>query len=378
MLQNRFSLQNALLMLLAAGVLTAFGCGQLTDKDRIRIAKVGEQYITRGDLFKLIREMPDTERPMIRSRGDLLRVLNDHIDTRVKLPLGKKLAAEGKVSVDRELAREQYFRESGDQEEQLRAMWRMEVPKSGEITPMMNLYGLTPELLQFNKDSIEEETDRMVEKLQAEQAVEYLAVEAVKAGKITIEEQEIQRDYEFMKEELVTLEELQFIGIRFIADDPEAAAKASAVRDRITAGESFDALAAEYEAKGAADGVQYVFQSGIQNNPALEKFRGFWAAASGAEAESVIGPVYLPVYQQVARDKEGHTRTVDMPAAYIIFKVLEHKPAGILDYERAKPFVMKPLLLSKMMHLLRDERGVEVYQDKLPDPAQMQGPATTL
>jgi len=26
-----------------------------------------------------------------------------------------------------------------------------------------------------------------------------------------------------------------------------------------------------------------------------------------------------------------------------------------------------------MMHLLRDENGVEVYEDKLPDPAQMQG-----
>lgn len=378
MMQNRFCFNRTFFLLLVAGVLMMSGCGQITDKDRIRIAKIDDRYITRGDLFKLIREMPDTERPMIRSRGDLLRVLNDYIDTRVKLPLGKKLAAEGKVSVDREQAREQYFRESGDQEEQLRAMWRMEVPKSGEITPMMELYGLTPELLQFNKDNIEEETDRTVEKLQAEQAVEYLAVEAVKAGKITIDEQEIQRDYGFMKDELVTFEELQFVGIRFVADDPEAATKAAGVRDRIVAGESFDALAAEYDAKGAAEGRQYVFQSGIMNNPALEKFRGFWAAASGAEPGSVIGPVYLPVYQQVARDNEGHTKTMDMPAAYIIFKVLEHKPAGVLDYEQAKPFVVKPLLISKMMHLLRDERGVEVYQDKLPDPAQMQGPTNTL
>jgi arsenate reductase-like glutaredoxin family protein len=43
----------------------------MTDKDRIRVAKVGERYITRGDLFKIIREMPDNVRPMIRTEAIL-------------------------------------------------------------------------------------------------------------------------------------------------------------------------------------------------------------------------------------------------------------------------------------------------------------------
>lgn len=376
-MQHRFGIRYSFLLLACAVAFVSFGCGQITDKDRIRIAKLGDRYITRGDLFKLIREMPDAERPMIRNRSDLLRVLNQHIDNRIKLPLGKKLAAEGKVSVPREVAREQFFREKGDEEEQLRIMWKMEVPEAGVITPMMQLYGLTPELLQFNKDNIEEGTDRMVEKLQAEQALEYLAVEAVKAGKISVDEAELQREYGFMKEQLATFEELGFIAIRFMAEDPNAPTLAAAVRDRITAGESFDAVVEEFKAKGAAEGREYVFQSGIMNNPALERFRGFWTAASGAKPGDIVGPIYLPAYQQVAQDQSGRTRTMEMPAAYIVFKVLEHKPAGVLDYERAKPLVVRPLLTAKMMHLLRDENGVEVYEDKLPDPEQMQGaPAT--
>ena len=140
-------LGNIFLLSFITTLFVVSGCGQITDKDRIRIAKIGDRYITRGDLYKIIRDMPDTERPLIRTQSDLLRVLNTHIDSRIKLPLGKKLAAEGKVSVDREQARERVFVESGDEEEQLRAMWQMEVPQAGVVTPMMKLYGLTPELL---------------------------------------------------------------------------------------------------------------------------------------------------------------------------------------------------------------------------------------
>ncbi len=370
-------LKKTALVLITVLISMILGCGQITDKDRIRIAKIGDHFITRGDLFKLIREMPDTDRPIIRTRSDLLRVLNQHIDSRIKLPLGKKLAAEGKVNVDREFAREQFFNESGDEAEQLRAMWKMEVPQAGVITPMMKLYGLTPELLQFNKDNIEESTDRMVEKLQADQAVEYLAAEAVKGGEITLEEAEIKREYEFMKEQLVTFEELQFLGIRFPASDTSALTQAAAVRSRLTAGESFDSLATEFEKRGAADGWQYVFESGIMNNPALERFRGFWTEASGAVPGDIVGPLYLPAYQQVAQDQTGRTKSVEMPDSYIVFKVLDHKAAGILEYEKAKPLVIRPLLVSKMMHRLREERGVEIYEDKLPDPSQFAGPAAS-
>jgi len=66
----------------------------IADKDRIKIARIKDEYITRGDLSKVIREMPDAERPEIRTKGDMLRVLNKHIDERIKLPLGTEVERE--------------------------------------------------------------------------------------------------------------------------------------------------------------------------------------------------------------------------------------------------------------------------------------------
>ncbi|MCK5862120.1 MAG: peptidyl-prolyl cis-trans isomerase [Candidatus Hydrogenedentes bacterium] len=362
------------LFLLVLAMFLAVGCGQITDKDRIKVAKIGEKYITRGKLFKLIREMPDAKRPIIRNRSDLLRILNQHIDSRIKLPLGRKLAAAGKVKISRDHAREQFFLESGDEAKMLRNSWTMEVPPSGVVTPLMKIYGLTPELLQFNKDNVDEGTDRVLEKMQGDKAVEYLAAAALKEGRITLDSAEIQREYKFMKEQLVSYEEITFIGIRFPSTLGDASAQAAKVLEEINGGIPFDDILKEYAEKGTQENIGYIMQSDISNNPALEKFRGFWSAASGAEKGAIIGPVYLPAYQQVVEDKDGNTRAINMPDAYLILKVLDHRPEHVMSFEEAKSLAAAPLLKAKMMHLLRDEKGVEVYEDKLPEPSQTQGP----
>lgn len=356
--------------MLAAAVLLAVlaaGCGRIVDKDRIRVAKMGDKYITRGDLFRLIREMPDTDRPKIRTRGDLLRVLNHHIDQRIKLPLGKKLKEEGKIDVDREQAREVYFQERGDDADYQRAMWQAEIPANDEITPLMKIYELTPDRLRNLKQNIEEGTDAVVARLLGESAVQYLAVEAFKEKRITISDEEFEREYRFSGETLDVFEEIAFRAVRFPAALPDASARASAVRARLDAGEGFDALVDEFLRRGAEEKVEYVIESGIQNNPALERFRGFWEVASGTAVDSIIGPVYLPTYRQVATDAQGRARAINMPDAYLVLKVLECKPARKLTLEEAKPTLAAPLIIGKMMQMLRDENGVEIYQDSLPD-----------
>ncbi|HNY85095.1 MAG TPA: hypothetical protein PKN23_01265 [Candidatus Hydrogenedentes bacterium] len=348
-------------------VLAGAGCGRIVDKDRIRVAKMGDAYITRGDIFKLIREMPDTDRPKIRSRGDLLRVLNQHIDQRIKLPLGKKLKEEGKIDVDREQAREVYFQERGDEADYLRAMWQAEIPVNNEITPLMKVYDLTPDRLRNLKQNIEDGTDAVVARLLGESAVQYLAVEAFKEKRITISDEEFEREYRFSGETLDVFEEIAFRAVRFPASLPDASARASEVRARLDAGEPFDALVDEFLRRGAADNIEYVIESGIQNNPALDRFRGFWEVASGAAVDTIIGPVYLPAYRQVATDAQGRARALNMPDAYLVLRVLECKPARKLTLEEAKPALAAPLIVGKMMQLLRDENGVEIYQENLPD-----------
>ncbi len=347
------------------------GCGQIIDKDRIRIAKVGDKFITRGDLFKLIREMADTERPKIQSKGDLLRILNQHIDAGIKIPLGKKLKDEGKIDIPRDAAREQYFRESGDEGDHLRAMWAMQVPANGESTPLMRQYDLTAERLQFQKDLIDEDTDRTLERMLGDKAVEYLAATAYKEGKITVSDEELAREYRMAGETMKTLEEMTFLAVRFPAALPDAPARAAEVRRRLDQGESFDALVDEHLLKGKAENRSYVIESGIANNPALERFKGFWDTASGSGPGTIIGPVYLPAYQQVAQDSQGRTRSVNMPDAYLVLRVSTHKPEKTLTMEEAKPLLAAPLLVGKMMEQLRGENGVEIYEDKLPEVSQM-------
>ncbi len=374
MLFLHFPVRRAIVAALALATLVVLGCGQLTDKDRIRVAKIGDRYITRGDLFKLIRETPDAERPMIRNRSDLLRVLNQHIDRRIKLPLGRQLAEEGKIEVSRDAAREEFFRRRGDDAEMLRHSWQMEVPPPGVVTPLMEVYGLTPALLQLNKDAVEEGTDRVLAELLGEQAVQYLAAEALRDGRITLDANELEREYQFMKEQLTTFEEISFLGVRFPTHLEDAAAMASQVREQVDAGESFDDIIQYYREQDEAQQVGYIIQSDIANNPELERFRGFWSAASGAQPGDIVGPVYLPAYQQVVEDREGRARAMQMPDAYLIFRVLEHQPERALTLEEARPIVAAPLLKAKMMRILRDERDIEVYEENLPDPGHAQGP----
>jgi len=55
--------------------------------------------------------------------------------------------------------------------------------------------------------------------------------------------------------------------------------------------------------------------------------------------------------------------------------VIASRPQSLLPYEQARPQVIVPLIKAKMMHLLREDNKVEIYEDKLPDPSHMQGPA---
>jgi PHD/YefM family antitoxin component YafN of YafNO toxin-antitoxin module len=342
------------------------GCGQIADKDRIRIAKLDNEYITRGELARLIYDMPDTERPNIRNRGDLLRVLNEYIDNKIKIPLGQQLAEEGKITVPREMAREQYFSQCGDDEETMRAVWNMQVPASGEMTPLMEVYKLTPESMKAMKALVEQETDKVVQKLQGEQAVAYLAVQDFKAGKLKLDPEAVKREYNVRKSELKRLEWMSFVAIRFPASMEGAAQAAAKVRERLESGEDFDAIVKEFQQKNPG----FIIQSEIENNPSLQRFKGFWVAASGAEPGTVVGPIYLPSYQQMAQDAKGQSKTVQMPDAYLILKVLDHKPEAQLSLEEAQPMLAPPILVAGEMKLLREQHGVEIYEDKLPDPGQ--------
>lgn len=352
------------LALCCLALATTAGCGRIADTDQIQVASLDGKAITRADLFRIIRNMRDDERPVIRNRGDLLRVLSQHIDEQVTLPLGRQLAREGKISVPREEALERYFATLGDQAEQQRALWNMEIPASGETTPLMQVYELTPEHLRAQKDFIDQEVDILIDKILGERAVQYLAVEALQKQEIALSEERLAQEYSLNPEAFQRLEQMVFRAIRIPAEEPDAVAVLTQVRRRVDAGEDFELIVDEF----LANRPGYVIESEIENNPEAERFHGFWQEASGAEKDAIIGPVYLPAYQQLAQDAQGRVVPRVVPESYMVLRVLEMRPGGALTLEEAKPVLAMPVLVREMMQRLRDERGVRIFEDKLPDP----------
>lgn len=342
-------------------------CGFIADKDRIRIAKMDDRYITRGDLFRIIREMSDAERPIIRNRGDLLRVLNDYINEQIKRPLADEVQQEvGKDLVSREAAAQRYFVKRQKEHEQ----------SEGEKVDFQAIYNLQdPKVLDISqaeldgqKQEMDVGIDRELEKMRSEAAVMYRALKALKDGSMTITQEELEQEYRLRKDELKKLEWMKFRALRFPADMPNSEIEAANVRKRLNNGELFDSLIDEYKARIPGCFVE----SEIENNPTLERFRGFWLNASGAQRGDYIGPVFLPQYQ-VMVEAQGQARAITMPDAYLVLEVLDHRPEQTLSIEEAKPALEPDIAVAKMMRLLREQHGVVIYEDKLPDPSMFEG-----
>ena len=340
--------------------LLSSGCGFISDKDLIKIAKIDGRYVTRGELTKYLRELSDEDRPYIRNKGDLIKTLNDYVDSQIKLPLGKQisaqLASQGKVLVPREQAMTRFFQDNKDND--FAKMYFAKDPKE---------VGMSDEDLQHLRAMIDTRIDVVQERMNGEEAVKFLGVEDYRNKKMTIRDDEFQQEYSLQKETLKKLETIGFRAIRFPADTPNSTpeADAAAVRKRIDGGEDFDKVFAEY----ANLNPVYVIESTIENNPASEKFRGFWLTVSGAEPGVLLGPVFLPEYQLAAQNDQGGTRMETMPAAYLILKVLTHAPETTMTLDEAKSQLAPSIIVVKEMKKLREDHGVEVYEDKLPDPS---------
>ncbi|HNR35679.1 MAG TPA: peptidylprolyl isomerase [Candidatus Hydrogenedentes bacterium] len=334
------------------------GCGFIADKDQIRVAKFKNRYITRGELAKVIRDMPDEDR-IIKNRGDMLRILSNYIDEQIKIPLGQEVEelykSRGQTLLPRSAAMQQYFQKH--EEDNYAAMYMAQDPA---------LFGMSKEQLDMAKEQMDNEIDELHEKLLGDAAVGYKAVEALKSGALTVTDAEYEQEYRLRKGEFKKLEWVKFLAIRFPAEQPGAGKDAAAVRKRIDAGESFDAIVEEFKAKDPAS----ILESEIENNPNLTRFATFWLEVSGREAGEIVGPVFLPDYQVIGKtDAAGKQSLQQMPAVYMVLKVLDHRPEEPMSLEEAKPQLAPTILIGKMMAELRKQNGVEIYEKKLPDPA---------
>mgnify|MGYP001602387352 FL=1 len=333
-------------------ILVVSRCGWIADSDRIVVAKADGKAIRRGDLMRIIRDMPDEERPLIQNKGDLLRALNRHIDDTIKQKLGDELSTAGKISVPREVARESYFQKHPEN----RKVFEIQDPSALDMTDSQ---------VRALRDGVEFEIDDEEKKLLREKALIYAVQEAVNNGALTVTPEELQREYDLRAAELMTFETLDFVAIRFPADDPKSTAAAARVMDQVRHGTAFEEIANAFETQNPGMVIRPVFE----NNPASERFRIFWEQASGHTAGDAF-MAKLPAYEQVKPGANGQpAQSVQMPAAQLVVKVVENRPPRKKTFEESRNDLATPLLISKMMRDLRTQHGVEVYDGKVPNPA---------
>jgi len=351
---------NATVLYALLGIGAMFGVGTLlysgsfiADKDRIVIARFEEQAITRGDFKEYLRDLPDEERPLIQTLDDALDALNFWINDRVKADLAKTLSAEGKIQVSRDLAREQYF----EKHPEFRNAYQLTDP-----TPL----GISAPELAAIQAEIEFGTDEEVERLLREEALLYTIQQAAQNRTISITPDEVRNEYERRKNEFVRYEFIEFFGLQFPIEMPQWAALSGEARRRIDSGESFNDVVASFVSRNPGFGLP---RSALQNDPAAERFKSFWASAHGAETGTIVGPVLLPTHDEYVADPQtGQPVKRTRPAAQIIIEILNREPERLKTIEEAANEVAALLATQKVLAQLRAERRVEVFPDKMENP----------
>lgn len=368
---------HAIMMLLPLSAVV-FSCAQLADRNNVRVAKVDGEYITRADFYDYIRSFPEMTRPKINNTADMLAVLNRMVDGRVKSQyvdpvIMSKLNDEQRASVLAETearARETFFLRLGDQAEQMRAVWEMEIPANDQPTELMNVYGLTADSLRETQAFIREQSAIIQRELLADQAVTIMAGQALQAGEIAVDPKALELEFAFQRENLVLPESVTFTGIRIAVREPGSLEKAQAVRQRLDSGESFDLIAQGFRAQNPDS----VTQNTLQRSEASQSFEEFWNTIGTAAPGDTAGPILMPSYQQMAVDASGQQRPMQVAETYMIVRVDAREPERAMTLQEATPRIAPPLIVAEMMKSLREKHGVEIYEDKLPEAGQFGGP----
>ncbi|MBX7257182.1 MAG: hypothetical protein K1Y02_12535 [Candidatus Hydrogenedentes bacterium] len=325
------------------------GCGYIADKNRIRIATMDGKPITRGDLTKILHDMDPDERPTIKTRGDLLKALQNYIDMRLKNELAKSLKDQGKIHVPRELAERIYL---------------IKNPEQVGMIGNPEEYKLTQRDIEYMKQERELGIDKELEKLEAEQAVAFRIDEAMKSGLIQILDEEYQSEYETRKQDLKHYEKVSFRGVFVPASNPEAGSIAASIVGRLHAGESIDDVA-----KSLANAKADILEAQLSHDPRNQKFAGFWQQAAESKPGDIVGPIFIQGWERGRLDAQGKQILEQLPESLLVAQVVDEVPETQKTLEESKEALAPLILYAKVMDQLRKEHGVSIFEENLPDPS---------
>lgn len=350
----------------AAAVMTA-GCGIVADKDRIEIARYNGVPFTRGDFKMAVMQMPAEEKPDLRTRGDVRMAVQDYIDGILQDALAERLASEGKIAVPDELAAQRYFEKNAEfQYDRI-----MAATNPAEV-------GLNPIDFAAMRTQITEGIEREKKVLLREAALAYQVQEALAANRYEVSDSEWRREYEIHKSKIFEPATASLKGVLIRADRDEAFALASEARKRLDAGVPVDEVMAEMRANRQGAPLDTTLRYN-PNDPAMAPFVEIWPELEGATAGTVVGPA--PVMPANRFDPASQS-VQQTPPALLVCVVQSYTPDRLLtldealENEPARTFLAQNILKMKVANALRDEAGVTISDDALPDPSAYDTTAT--
>jgi hypothetical protein len=323
-----------------------YSCGMIADKDRIKVAKVGEEYFTRGDLSDAIRDMPAEERPNIRTKGDLRVALSEIIDEHIKQGQAAALKDQGKIAVTRQEAELQYVMRYPEKFQEFRQMQSV----------------LAEDQMKVYEEERELGIDREEERLYGDRALMFLINDAMQNNTLVVSDEQYEEQYELRKGQMYTFEQVAIKGVYLPIDThKDVYEEAEIVRQKLLDGADPKTIAESYN----RDQAGYL-EVGLVNQGSDPKFTMFWQQASQSE-EGDIFSSYIPGWQRNIT-VAGEKQTVPIPNSQLVSRVVQYIPARQKTLEEAKPELRSSILFAEIMERLRKQAGVEFYDDKLPDP----------
>jgi hypothetical protein len=349
-MKRPFSVKKAvrigLILILAYGIAS---CGNIVDKDRIRIAKIGDSYVTRGDLYRHLRLMSPEERPHINNRGDLLRVLEKYIDEQLQKQVAEELLTEGDINAP--------------SEEQIAKLYDAQHPEMNINPENPEQFGVTDADIEAIQQKRKEGIEELKQQLLTQEAVIQAVQKAVEAEEITISEEEFQEEYEMRKNELFKPEKATFRALIFPIQTPEAGPNSAEARKRLVKGEPWKEVAKSFTETRKAIPLQTTF-----TNTGQPKFQSFWEQASGTQKGRILGPMIIENWEMVTPGAGNQPQRTSL-TGYLVAEILDITAPAQKTLDEAKADLAPAIYYVKFMKALREKKGVEIYEERLPEPS---------
>ena len=329
-------------------LVTLTSCFGIIDKGRRRIAVMNGKAITRDDFDKVLREMSPKKRPLIRTKGDMYSAVQNYLDKCVRDKNAETLLASKKIFVPRELAE---------------AVLRMREPEVFFEIKNPEEYEMKQEDMKYMAQEREYRIDEMLKELEAEQGVQVRIDDAIKESSIPISDKEYADEFAVMKDKLNHPEHVVFTGLLVPGATQETRQVAAEVARKMQSGTSPEEIA-----KSMPEGQAIIIKAELAHDSANPKFAPFWQQAAGTKVGDVFGPIFIQGWMETTQDAQGKESQNPYPAGLMVAVTTGRTDETPNTLEESQPELQRSILYAKVMDKLRQENGVQIFEDQLADP----------